>query len=160
MPITRLNTRRRQYRPVLTAGRCYLKEALAILGVSKATFYREFRPPLVDDQSTVEGSQQSRERRLGPAYGPALRIFYVLRFDIREEVIAGTETLTLDRAQVTAHAEAVRSAAHGELAIGRSRRQERLGWCAKQGYGSRVRKDGTPREPRAARRRGPAEPLV
>ena len=117
------------------SGRLTLKQALVVLGQSKATFYRHYRPAPVAGALTLEESEQVWD-------------YFTRRLDIREVLIAGRPTLTLDRAAVLALIEENRARATGPLAVDRSARAARFGKCAEKGYGSRVMKDGRPRSGR------------
>ena len=117
------------------SARCTLKEAFDLLRISKASFYRFYRP------ADVPGEY-------GPATAGAVRDHYTQSLDIREVSLSGRDQLQLRRDSVLALRARLDALALGPLAFGRSRLAARLGLCAERGFGSRVRKDGRPRNAR------------
>ncbi len=107
-----------------------LKQVLLFLGMSKSSFYRHYRP--------VDATEHEK---------------YTRQLDIREVEIAGRPTLTFCRDAIIALYETRREKSDGTLATEPSTRAERLGWCSRRGFGSKVYKDGQPRVPSGDRRK-------
>lgn len=117
------------YDASLLEARPTLQQVIAYLAMSKATFYRHFRPAACDGDLTTEKSEVVWD-------------YYTRRLDIREVLKSGCPTLTFDRNAVIALGDERRDRADGPLALARSARAARLGRCAESGFGSRVYKDG------------------
>ena len=122
--------------PSASPQRCTLKEAILLIRISKAKFYKIYR------RADVRGDH-------APATAGALRDHYTLALDIRVISVSGREQLSLSRDAVLALRARIDARELGPLAFGRSLRAARFGMCAKRGFESRVRKDGSPREARA-----------
>lgn len=121
--------------PALLGSRPTLSQVLRYLGMSKATFYRHYRPAPVSGEITSDEAE-------------IIWDYFTRRLDIREVVKAGRPTLTFDGQAIIALGDALRVRADGPLAVTRSSRAARFGKCAEKGFGSRVLKDGAPRPSR------------